>query len=202
MQEIEFIQTILDEHGDKPTCQHFRKESVKCGLNDQSLGAHEIQLWCLDKERCHHCMFYKNQEITFDQLNEITLDVADLLKRKHKIETIHNPSLDFLKSNISRYLDFNGYRVPELGYVDWVNLKLERKQMSLQGKAKRLKKLLNDKNIQTIGIAEKGEFNPEEYLSIYLFQDKQGYPTEFEGTKVQVHCIGEIKIERSADGGI
>jgi len=75
---------------------------------------------------------------------------------------------------------------------------LEQKASSLN------QQLKGDRNIQSIGIAEKGQYNPEDYICIYTKKPfKPGtYPEIFEGVKVKTMHIGKVEIRRSADGGI
>jgi hypothetical protein len=125
--ELRLIEQILDETKDKTRCVHFIEKDRKCGLTNEVLGLHEMQLWCLDGERCSNCIFYKQMEFSNDQLNDMTLDVAELLAKKYKIEGFQwSPCLDFLKSGISRAIEFNSYLVPRSQYVDWIALKKRR----------------------------------------------------------------------------
>ena len=64
--------------------------------------------------------------------------------------------------------------------------------MTLQQAASSLyKSLQNDPAFFTVGVAEKGEFNPESHLVIYLKkQVRTAYPTMYEGFPVRVTVSG------------
>jgi hypothetical protein len=128
--EVDLLRNILDEAQHK--CPHLKIEEgvfnyvVQCDQIKEDLGLHELQLWCLT-EKCKNCIYCKKMTITWDQLNYITLDVADLLKKKHGIDGFqYHEMLNFLRSNLSRSLDFIGYQLPGSGYVDWNEARKER----------------------------------------------------------------------------
>jgi hypothetical protein len=69
--------------------------------------------------------------------------------------------------------------------------------MNLEKKAIALRNhLKGDKNIFSIGIAEKNEYNPEDYLCIYTkYPFKPGtYPDTFDDVRVVTMHIGRVEI--------
>ena len=75
----------------------------------------------------------------------------------------------------------------------------------LEEAAQNLRKYLGGNHHHyTIGIAAKGEFNPEDHLVVYLHIDlpKKRFPDIFEGFRVETKYIGKIEIKKSEDGGI
>ena len=74
----------------------------------------------------------------------------------------------------------------------------------LEEAAQSLRKQLGDDRSFIIGIAAKGEYNPEDHIVIYLRDKKTNkkYPESFEGFRVEVRYMSKIEIKRSKDGGI
>jgi hypothetical protein len=131
MNETLALELILDKN--PPRCKHLHLEegvnnyTCKCKLRNEDVGFHIIQLWCLS-DRHQECIFGQNMKITHDELNNITLDVADLLEKKCKIKGFkYWEYLNYLRSNLSLAIEFQGYGVPGTSHVDWDEVRKERK---------------------------------------------------------------------------
>lgn len=67
--------------------------------------------------------------------------------------------------------------------------------MNLQEVAQRLKTELNDPNILCIGIAEKGQYNPEDHLILYLKRSvRYPYPEKYENIHVFTRIMRGIEL--------
>jgi hypothetical protein len=83
--------------------------------------------------------------------------------------------------------------------------------MTLQEAAKKLQLELGtgrpeDGFVFNIGIAEKSQFNPEDYMVVY-WCDKRAMkraklPATYEGFRVESRYTGKIEIKQAEDGGI
>jgi hypothetical protein len=55
--------------------------------------------------------------------------------------------------------------------------------------------LRNDTNIASIGMAAKSQYNPIDYIVIYLIQrTRTAYPNPYKGFRVEVMIIGELTL--------
>lgn len=53
----------------------------------------------------------------------------------------------------------------------------------------------SDKNVVSIGLAEKGEFNPQDFMVLYLKQRvRHPYPKTYEEFPVETRIIGTIAL--------